>query len=153
MSQALTPEQLPLVSMRHISSCPNETNCKSKDLFGRTLKYQTMAKKKSVTIPTSHWEFHCLPPNTPGTFQMTSTCHSLHLWGLWRAPQEVQEIQVHIQTSAMKYHFAARMGSHRKHNSPQGYAPEQKVGSLQEQTCWESLQFMDGDLLSANELN
>lgn len=49
------------------------------------------------------------------------------------------------------------MGSRGKHNLPQGHgvhsgAPEQKVGSLQEQTCWKSLQFMEGDLLNANQL-
>ena len=49
------------------------------------------------------------------------------------------------------------MGSRSKHNSPQGHgvhsgAPEQKVSSLQEQTCWKLLQFMEGDLLNANQL-
>lgn len=127
--------------------------------FWPNLQDQTIAKKKSATIPTSRWEFHCLLPDAPGTFQLTGTCHSSHPLCLWRAqaPQDVQEIQVRMQKSATENLLTPRTGSRSKHNSPQGHrvhsgAPGQKVGSLQEQTCCKLLQSMEGDLLNANQL-
>lgn len=86
----------------------------SNDLFWPNTPERAMAKKKSVTIPSRRWEFHCLPPNAPGTFQLISTCCSLHPSGSWRAqaPQDVQESHIHAQKSVPGNCFSPWMGSH-----------------------------------------
>lgn len=63
-----------------------------------------------------------------------------------------------MQKSATENYFTPWMGSHSKHSLSREHGvhsgvPEQKMGSLQQQTCRKLLQFMEGDLLNANELN